>query len=414
MSLNVSYRFPEVEMAANKTPEQNVSGGTADQEYYDLLRHPIYMVIIYSLAYTTIMIFAIVGNVMVVAVVVRNQSMHTVTNYFIVNLAIADIMVALICLPMTLLSNIYTGWHFGWFMCKATPYLQGVSVCASVNTLAAIAVDRYLAICHSMELKISKKACKITIFVIWIVAFTIMIPWAVYFQLGTYKNKYQVFPVCYENWPSEANKKYYFLGAIFLCCYSVPLVLIVACYLLIGVRVWRRRAPGEKNTSLEVVHKSKVKVVKMLAIVVVLFAFSWLPLYVIRLATFYGAPPDKAVAKIVNEIINPIAQWLGSSNSGMNPIIYCFFSKRYRNGFKNAIMSCCRRHDDRFGTRTLASAMAAHSYMNGSSRKLRKSYPFQMLALGKQQEEKLSAEPCNPNCQSTSTMDKTSFLQTEG
>ena len=109
MSLNVSYRFPELEMATNKTPEQNVSGSASDQEYYDLLRHPIYMVIIYSLAYTTIMLFAIVGNVMVVAVVVRNQSMHTVTNYFIVNLAIADIMVALICLPMTLLSNIYTG-----------------------------------------------------------------------------------------------------------------------------------------------------------------------------------------------------------------------------------------------------------------------------------------------------------------
>lgn len=231
-----------------------------------------------------------------------------------------------------------------------------------------------------MEMKISKKACKITIFIIWVIAFTIMIPWAVYYKRVTYSTKYQKLPLCYESWPDEAHKKYYFLGAIFLCCYSVPLILIVVCYLLIGVRVWRRRAPGEKNTSLGVVHKSKVKAVKMLAIVVVLFAFSWLPLYVIKLASFYGVPSDKNVLKIVNEIINPIAQWLGSSNSGMNPIIYCFFSKRYRNGFKDAIMHCCRRNDERFGTRTLASAMAAHSYMNGSSRKLRQSYPFQMVS----------------------------------
>lgn len=229
-------------------------------------------------------------------------------------------------------------------------------------------------------MKISKQMCKITIFIIWIVAFSIMIPWAIYFQLIIYSTKYQTFPLCYENWPSEANKKYYFLGAIFLCCYSVPLVLIVACYLLIGVRVWRRRAPGEKNSSLGVVHKSKVKAVKMLAIVVVLFAFSWLPLYVIRLTNFYGGSSDKSVERIVNEIINPIAQWLGSSNSGMNPIIYCFFSTRYRSGFKDAITSCCRRSEDRFGTRTLASAMAAHTYMNGSSRKLRKAYPFQMVS----------------------------------
>lgn len=109
MNYNVSYTFPELEKSINDTLAQNSSGSATDQEYYDLLRHPMYMVIIYSLAYTTIMLFAIIGNVMVVAVVVRNQSMHTVTNYFIVNLAIADIMVALICLPMTLLSNIYTG-----------------------------------------------------------------------------------------------------------------------------------------------------------------------------------------------------------------------------------------------------------------------------------------------------------------
>ena len=72
-------------------------------------RHPLYMRVIYSVAYITIMIIAIVGNALVVGVVYRNPSMHTVTNYFIVNLAIADIMVAVICLPMTLLVNMYKG-----------------------------------------------------------------------------------------------------------------------------------------------------------------------------------------------------------------------------------------------------------------------------------------------------------------
>lgn len=72
-------------------------------------RHPLYMRVIYSVAYISIMIIAIAGNAMVVAVVYRNQSMHTVTNYFIVNLAVADIMVAVICLPMTLLVNMYKG-----------------------------------------------------------------------------------------------------------------------------------------------------------------------------------------------------------------------------------------------------------------------------------------------------------------
>lgn len=107
---NYTYRLPEVDLVVTTMDTfNNGSSTTVDTEYYDLLRHPLYMIIIYSLAYTIIMIVAIVGNLMVIAVVVRNKSMHTVINYFIVNLAIADIMVALICLPMTLLSNLYHG-----------------------------------------------------------------------------------------------------------------------------------------------------------------------------------------------------------------------------------------------------------------------------------------------------------------
>ena len=107
MDTNISY---ETDYKVTTTDMyENLTSSGMDTEYYDLLRHPMYMVIIYSVAYTIIMIVAIVGNLMVVAVVVRTKSMHTVINYFIVNLAIADIMVALICLPMTLFSNLYHG-----------------------------------------------------------------------------------------------------------------------------------------------------------------------------------------------------------------------------------------------------------------------------------------------------------------
>jgi len=106
--LNTSYPLQGVGYDIAMEPTNN-SLATLDAEFFPLLRHPVYMIVIYSLAYTTIMIIALVGNAMVVAVVARNRTMHTVINYFIVNLAIADIMVALICLPMTLLSNLYHG-----------------------------------------------------------------------------------------------------------------------------------------------------------------------------------------------------------------------------------------------------------------------------------------------------------------
>ena len=238
-------------------------------------------------------------------------------------------------------------------------------------------ISRYFAICHTMDFKLSKKACKIIVFCIWIIAATIMIPWAIYYQIGRYPTPIQNLTLCYENWPNgEAGQRSYFLGAIFLCCYSVPLVLIVACYFLIGAKVWRRRAPGEKiSTSNGVVQKSKVKAVKMLCIVVVMFGFSWLPLYVIRLWSLYGSNNNKELQRIVRDIINPIAQWLGSSNSGMNPIIYCFFSKRYRRGFKDTITSCWKSRGNRIQRRNLATAMAVHTYINGTP-KTTKSYLY--------------------------------------
>jgi hypothetical protein len=76
---------------------------------FPLLKQPIHMVAIYTIAYTLIFLFALVGNSLVITVVCRNPRMHSVTNYFIVNLAIADILVSLLCIPISLLMNLFTG-----------------------------------------------------------------------------------------------------------------------------------------------------------------------------------------------------------------------------------------------------------------------------------------------------------------
>ena len=88
----------------------NVSGGDNESmELYPDIRQPVYMVALYSVAYGIIFLFALFGNIVVVAVVFRNRRMHNLTNLFIVNLAIADILVAVFCIPITLLHNLYNG-----------------------------------------------------------------------------------------------------------------------------------------------------------------------------------------------------------------------------------------------------------------------------------------------------------------
>lgn len=78
---------------------------TADSDF--LYRHSGTMTIVYCIAYVIVFVVGLVGNSFVIAVVLRMRNMRTVTNYFIVNLAIADILVIVFCLPATLMSNIF-------------------------------------------------------------------------------------------------------------------------------------------------------------------------------------------------------------------------------------------------------------------------------------------------------------------
>ena len=72
-------------------------------------KQPLRLIVLYSVADSIVFVLGLVGNGLVVWVVYSNRRMHDVTNYFIVNLAVADILVCLLCLPITLLSNLYSG-----------------------------------------------------------------------------------------------------------------------------------------------------------------------------------------------------------------------------------------------------------------------------------------------------------------
>ncbi|KAL4240794.1 Neuropeptide FF receptor 2 [Mactra antiquata] len=76
-----------------------------------LIKQPVHMIIVISIAYGLVFIFGLVGNSFVIALIYKDPSMRNVTNYFILNMAVADILVAVFCVPVTLLGNIYSGMY---------------------------------------------------------------------------------------------------------------------------------------------------------------------------------------------------------------------------------------------------------------------------------------------------------------
>lgn len=103
-------------------------------------------------------------------------------------------------------------------------------------------------------------------------------------------------------WPSERAAKAYFLGVNLGLQYLLPLSVIIFFYILLFIKIWRRKLPKIMRHSSDdtlsdwntrIVEKSKIKVLKMLIAIVSLFALSWLPLYVIFARIKLGTPIDK-------------------------------------------------------------------------------------------------------------------------
>ncbi len=148
--------------------------------------------------------------------------------------------------------------------------------------------------------------------------------------------------ICWPKFPSKSVERGFFLGGMFLTCYLVPLCFITICYSMIGLKVWRRNVAGIRGSKAErSIQKSKIRIVRMLIVVAAFFSISWLPLYSIRMRVLYF--PLRGQEKKIMRVIMPIAQWLGSANSCVNPFIYCYFSEQFRKGISAVLKSksCC-------------------------------------------------------------------------
>ena len=82
--------------------------------------------------YTLIFVLAIVGNTLIIVTLVQNRRMRTVTNVFLINLSISDLLLAVLCMPFTLIPTLLQNFIFGKVMCVLIRYLQGEYLCLSV------------------------------------------------------------------------------------------------------------------------------------------------------------------------------------------------------------------------------------------------------------------------------------------
>ncbi|KAE9415439.1 hypothetical protein Angca_006850, partial [Angiostrongylus cantonensis] len=130
--------------------------------------------ILLSVVFFCIFTLSLIGNSLVILTVLsKTHRTRSITNFYLLNLAIADLLRSVVCMPLTLLSELTRCWILGPLMCKLVAFLQPVGVCASAYTLAVIAVERYYAICRPLQSRKwkTKKRALLTISMVWIFSF---------------------------------------------------------------------------------------------------------------------------------------------------------------------------------------------------------------------------------------------------
>ena len=205
---------------------------------------------------------------------------------------------------------------------------------------------RYLAIFYPQRKIITTQRALNIILVMWLIPAALQVPWALFFEQKTYTSETDQLTACVPKFPSKDIEAAFFLGVVFVTCYALPLCFITIFYSLIGLKVWQRNVSGIRGSQTERnIQKQKIRIVRMLITVAVVFALAWLPLYSIRMRILYGPPMLKQEKFIVITIIMPIAQWIGTATSAVNPFIYCYFSDQFKRGIKEILgsSSCCKK-----------------------------------------------------------------------
>jgi len=274
--------------------------------------------------YAIIFFASAVGNSLVCTVILRRKKMKTVTNYFILNLAIADLTLNFICIPFDIpVQEMNNKWPYGALLCKIIYPLQTLALFASVYTLTAVSLSRYWAINHPLRQQLTIKIAKRIIFGIWIASLISVTPYMSVLKEDSETDQ------CVEDWSNKSARKTY-TAFLFMFQYLLPLTIIAAAYVSISWELARRTRNGNGYLQDRQEDEEK-KVVRMLKVVTLVFAVCVLPTNVMWLWLDFGnaAQYDKFWDLVA------FCNIITFANSAANPICYTILNESYRKAFKD-------------------------------------------------------------------------------
>ena len=290
-----------------------------------------------TFAYCLILVVSLLGNSFIGIIVYKTQTLRKPINFFIVNMAMSDLLFPIFHFPWRLTELHADSWlisgPLGQALCKLGPFLTDVSTVVSIQSLVLITVDRFRAVLFPLRSPlISSKLCPFFILGTWIVAIAVYSPDLVAFKLGVYRGQ----PACVWRWNEafgESSSRANYIIALSVVFLYIPIVMLTILYSIIVIKLKSQKIPGEQSTNAEQQRSKRNKNVLTMAIAIVLgFVLCWVPL---STTTLLLLTRDSLPCGFF--IYWHITFFVAVSNCAINPCICFIFSSNYRNALKRLL-----------------------------------------------------------------------------
>lgn len=276
-------------------------------------------------------VFTVLLNLLVIISISHFKQLHTPTNLLIMSLAVADLLVGLIVMPVNIMDLIDNCWYLGKTMCSLYPVLNYVSVSASAGSLVFIAVDRYIAINNPLLYTTKITVCKTSLFIVLTWSCAILYNTLFYFFNGHLLHP-DMFSRCVGDCvvvqtrsASMADLFISFIGPCSAMLFFYLRIFKVARYQVKSISAMECDSAHGRG-----VRSVKLKAVKTLGIVIFVYLSCWIPYYLNSLSA-----QSLSSMSLVWIVLN----WLIYMNSSVNPLIYAIFYPWFRVSVKY-IVTC--------------------------------------------------------------------------
>ena len=289
-----------------------------------------------TFAYCLIFLVSLAGNTVIGIIVYKTKTMRKPINFFIVNMAMSDLLLPIFFIPHRIQQLYIDSWliggPLGQALCKLVYLLSAVSLIVSIQSLVLIAMDRFGAVVYPLRSPlISSKLCPFFILATWIVAMAILSPHLFARKLVEDLKGRRVCIFDFNEVFGESSSHPNYFVSYMVVFGFIPFVVIAILYIIIYLKLKSQRSPGVQSVNAGQQRQQRERNVLKMAIAIVLeFGVCGLPYCISWILIFFASD----MSSCGFQYFFPVAQFLARANCAINPCICFIFSGNYREGLK--------------------------------------------------------------------------------